>query len=466
MSVESGKDASLRQGVISDYIQYSRLGQVPGDVKDAYNEILEDVVDQTGGPRGMGWDPNDPRGPWQMAEPSTQSRVDNTNMNRDRQGADGRGAFGVGQDTHRDHQATASMQQGQTRTTTTTRQVETPAGTRTVTQTTRTDYQGRTEDDPNFTGVRPVLLDLDGNGVSVAELGRSTVFLDSDGDGLANRTAWAGVGDGVLFYDAGGDGQITQDREFVFTEWDPTAKDDMAALRSRFDSNNDGKLTSADAEWSSFKVMVTDDHGTQSAQSLSSLGITEIDLKTNATEIHFADGSEITGQTTFTINGQTRTAATVTLVSEADGHRVVQSTSGATTTWTTYDSTGQELRSLTSTRAVSGNTTTTTDTRGLGRAVKARRSFCPEEALRANVRSFMGSKAFAGCELQRPAVGGAPYQRPVVAAQRRRPRRVNSERVSWPCATRAGSVAARRRRGAVCQAASAAGPIRRRARRA
>ena len=97
-----------------------------------------------------------------------------------------------------------------------------------------------------ITGKKPVLLDLDGNGASVAELGRSTVFLDSDGDGLKNRTAWAGVGDGVLFYDAGGDGKITEDREFVFTEWDPTAKDDMAALRSRFDSNGDGNLTGAD----------------------------------------------------------------------------------------------------------------------------------------------------------------------------------------------------------------------------
>jgi hypothetical protein len=44
--------------------------------------------------------------------------------------------------------------------------------------------------------------------------------------------AWAGVGDGVLSHDAGGDGQITQDREFVFTEWDPTARDDRTALRA------------------------------------------------------------------------------------------------------------------------------------------------------------------------------------------------------------------------------------------
>jgi hypothetical protein len=53
---------------------------------------------------------------------------------------------------------------------------------------------------------------------------------DSPGDGPKNRTAWAGVGDGVLSHDAGGDGQITQDREFAATDWDPTAKDDRTAL--------------------------------------------------------------------------------------------------------------------------------------------------------------------------------------------------------------------------------------------
>lgn len=60
----------------------------------------------------------------------------------------------------------------------------------------------------------------------------------------------------MLFYDAGNDGLITETREYVFAEWDPTAKDDTAALWSRFDSNGDGMLTSADADWASFRAMV------------------------------------------------------------------------------------------------------------------------------------------------------------------------------------------------------------------
>lgn len=74
----------------------------------------------------------------------------------------------------------------------------------------------------------------------------------------------------------------------------------MAALRPRFDTNNDGKLTSADTDFSKFKVMVTQGDGSQLAQTLTQLGITEISLRTDATQINFDDGSQITGQTTFT----------------------------------------------------------------------------------------------------------------------------------------------------------------------
>lgn len=45
--------------------------------------------------------------------------------------------------------------------------------------------------------------------------------------------------------------------ECFLTEWDPTATSDLDALRSVFDTNGDGKLTSADAGWGSFKVLVT-----------------------------------------------------------------------------------------------------------------------------------------------------------------------------------------------------------------
>lgn len=283
----SGDDA-----LISNAVQRRIAGQQQsGEEAAAYKEIVDDVADQTDGPRGMGWDPNDPRGPWQEPSVSGQSWIGDTN--RDRQGSDGlvtpindaptqdwstpgavggsvsvgggtsgggvlrTGSYGGLEDSYsywnRSHESSSTTagsigSGGSTRS-------SFSSSTSSSHPTSVGDYNrnydrdrqsGAGYDHAAYEDRRPILLDLDGNGVSIAELGRSTVFLDSDGDGLKNRTAWAGVGGGVLFYDAGNDGKITQDREFVFTEWDPSAKDDMAALRSRFDSNTDGKLTGAD----------------------------------------------------------------------------------------------------------------------------------------------------------------------------------------------------------------------------
>jgi len=154
--------------------------------------------------------------------------------------------------------------------------------------------------EPNVTGkTKPIILDLDGLGISVTELSQSTIFIDG-GDGLEHRTAWAGADDGVLFFDidpdnpnAGGDGVLNDRPEYVFTEWDPTAMSDLEALRSVFDTNGDCRLTSADTTWSQFRVAVTEPDGTLSYHTLDALGITEIDLMGDATHIELPDGSVI-----------------------------------------------------------------------------------------------------------------------------------------------------------------------------
>lgn len=174
-------------------------------------------------------------------------------------------------------------------------------------------------------GPQPVLLDLDGNGIDITELSHSNVYVDAGGDGLLHRTAWAGAGDGVLFYDPDGRNDIIEKRQYVFTEWDPTAGSDMEALASVFDSNGDGVLDASDAAYADFKVLVTNADGSTTAKTLAQLGITSINLRPDATHIKLPDGSVITGQTTFTrSDGTTGTAADVTLVAEADGYRLEQ----------------------------------------------------------------------------------------------------------------------------------------------
>ncbi len=88
-------------------------------------------------------------------------------------------------------------------------------------------------------------------------------------DGLKNRTDGAAMGDGAHFYDPDGRGDITETRQYVPTEWDPTATDNIRALRSVFDTNGDGVLDASDADFAKFKVMVTNADDNRTAANLS-----------------------------------------------------------------------------------------------------------------------------------------------------------------------------------------------------
>lgn len=265
------------------------------------------------------------------------------------------------------------------------------------------DSRGYSE--PN-TGPRPVLLDLDGDGLKITELDASTVFVDADNDGLKQRTAWAAAGDGVLFYDADESGDISSTREYVFTEWDPTTTTDLDALRSVFDTNGDGKLTSADAGWADFKVMVTQADGSQLAQTLAQLNITEIDLTGDATQIELPDGSVITGTTTFTYaNGSTGTVGELTLRASARGYDVeqVESVNGngdRVQTTTAYAADGSIAFKLESTVSQSGSLTTNRyDDDGDGvvdRVQVISKSTNPDGSKVANQQIFEGANTSSG----------------------------------------------------------------------
>ena len=128
----------------------------------------------------------------------------------------------------------------------------------------------------------------------------------------------------MLFFDPSGTGAITQKNQYVFSEWDPTAIGDLEALRNVFDSSGDGVLDASDAKFALFKVEVTNADGSTSAYTLTQLGITSINLKADLTDVKYTDGSEITGQTTFTrSNGTTGTVANTVLATETQGYAVI-----------------------------------------------------------------------------------------------------------------------------------------------
>ena len=211
----------------------------------------------------------------------------------------------------------------------------------------------------------PVVLDLDGDGLQFDALLSSNVFVDVVGDGRQHRTAWAGVGDGVLVRDDGNDGTINQYREVVFTEWDPTARTDFEALRNAFDTNHDGQLTSADTDWALFKVLVTRSDGSTELRTLADLGITSIGLISNGHEVVLPDGSRVNGTATYTrSDGSTGLAGDVSLAYDSNGYIVseVRST----------DSSGNTTLVHRASRAdgtVASETTTITSADGLSRSI-------------------------------------------------------------------------------------------------
>jgi hypothetical protein len=147
------------------------------------------------------------------------------------------------------------------------------------------------------------------NGIKVTPLTSSNTFFDVNGSGQQHLTAWAGAGNGVLFFDPTGQGQLTQTNQFIFTSLDPGAKSDLQALEDVFDTNHDGALNAGDADFSDFFVLVTNANGTETAYSLAQLGITSLNLNANATHVALPDGSSIDGETTFsTSSGGTGTA--------------------------------------------------------------------------------------------------------------------------------------------------------------
>ncbi len=102
-------------------------------------------------------------------------------------------------------------------------------------------------------GYTPLVMDLNGNGVELLAADQSNVKADVNHDGQAEQIGWAAATDGVLGFDADGDGKITVE-ETRLTNFAPGTKTDLEALAT-FDTNGDGRISKEDAAWSQFKVV-------------------------------------------------------------------------------------------------------------------------------------------------------------------------------------------------------------------
>jgi CshA-type fibril repeat protein/VCBS repeat-containing protein len=141
--------------------------------------------------------------------------------------------------------------------------------------------------------VPPIVVDRDGDGVEFVAMADG-LLLDVDGDGVAEKTAWASPDDAVLVYDANGNRSVDGVKEFSFASYseDPDATD-LEGL-AYFDTNKDQTLDAGDAEFSSFSLWQDSDGDGQVGDgemiSLLEAGISSISLHSNQQSYLAASG--------------------------------------------------------------------------------------------------------------------------------------------------------------------------------
>eukprot|EP00439_Symbiodinium_sp_Y106_P090069 s1_g2605.t1 len=128
---------------------------------------------------------------------------------------------------------------------------------------------------------KPIVFDLDSDGIELVNADESDIFFDLNGDGEAEDTGWVDSDDALLAYDKNDDGEITEFDEVSFVGYKEGARTDLEGLQA-FDTNGDGVLDASDAEFGSFNIWQdVNQNGVSDAgelRSLTAAGIASIAL--------------------------------------------------------------------------------------------------------------------------------------------------------------------------------------------
>ena len=123
----------------------------------------------------------------------------------------------------------------------------------------------------------PIVIDLGGDGLSFQH-GADAVAFDLDTDGVAEYTAWAGAGDGVLVVDLDGSGAIENGREVLSEHFSEGGFSDSVAALASLDDNGDNVIDARDAAFAMLRVWDDlNEDGVSQAEELSSLDDLGID---------------------------------------------------------------------------------------------------------------------------------------------------------------------------------------------
>ena len=156
-------------------------------------------------------------------------------------------------------------------------------------------------------GGKPIVLDLDGDGVELVDIDASTAFYDINGDGFRSHIGWVAADDGLLAYDKNSDGVIQDGDEISYVGYVEGARTDLEGL-VHFDTDKNGVLDANDAEWAKFGVWQdTDQNGTSGNnefQYLDTAGISAITLASDGVQAEVG-GNIIFGIGSYSLNDGT-----------------------------------------------------------------------------------------------------------------------------------------------------------------
>jgi hypothetical protein len=133
-----------------------------------------------------------------------------------------------------------------------------------------------TDKTSQYSWLGPIVLDGDGNGVTLVSVVNSTVLFDMDGDGIRDQTGWVGPNDAILVYDANGNNIADNGAEIGFQNLVGGAASDLEGLVF-FDTNKNGALDAGDADFGKFLLWNdTNQNGISEASELTSLSEAEV----------------------------------------------------------------------------------------------------------------------------------------------------------------------------------------------
>jgi hypothetical protein len=144
----------------------------------------------------------------------------------------------------------------------------------------------------------PLVLDLQGGGLTLTSVTDSPVYFDFTGSGMATETGWITPGEGMLLLN-NGSGNLSQE---LLGAQSGNGFTDLQAL----DSNGDGVINALDPAFSSLEVWVDRNSNGQvdpgELETLNQLGITSISLATTPVGGNI-NGNIVVSSSTFSTNG-------------------------------------------------------------------------------------------------------------------------------------------------------------------